>query len=159
MKNQLDELAKSIGKEIRKLLIQKEIYNNNIDVDFKIGKYTVLYGRTSSSVKKLEPFVNLPIDFFDILKNCVLQMEILWREHEEEDVFGEDTTSEYSVECFIDDTIDLTGTVEELRTRIETHRNAIEMYVRNEEYEEAGKLKKVIENIQVRINNEDRKKT
>ncbi|PJJ07781.1 hypothetical protein CLU83_0984 [Flavobacterium sp. 1] len=155
MENQLDELAKSIGKEIRKLLIEKGIFDNNIDVDFKIGKYTVLYGRTSSSVKKLEPFVNLPIDFFDILKNCVLEMEILWKEHEEEGVFGEDTTSEYYVECIIDDTIDLTGTVEELRTRIQTLRTSIEMHVRYEEYEEAGKLQKIIENIQVRINNEE----
>ncbi|HEX8015774.1 MAG TPA: hypothetical protein VF465_11120 [Flavobacterium sp.] len=155
MENQLDELAKSIGKEIRKLLIEKGIFDNNIDVDFKIGKYTVLYGRTSSSVKKLEPFVNLPIDFFDILKNCVLEMETLWKEHEEEGVFGEDTTSEYYVECIIDDTIDLTGTVEELRTRIQTLRTSIEMHVRHEEYEEAGKLQKIIENIQLRINDEE----
>jgi hypothetical protein len=155
MENQLDELAKKIGKEIRKLLIEKGIFDNNINIDFKIGKYTVLYGRTSSSVKKLEPFVNLPIDFFYILKNCVLEMEILWKEHEKEGVFGEDSTSEYYVECIIDDTIDLTGTVEELRTRIQTLQTFIETHVRREEYEEAGKLQRIIENIQERINNEE----
>lgn len=154
MENELDELAKYIGKEIKKILIEKDIYNNNIDIDFKIGKYSVLYERTSQSVKKLEPFVNLPIEFFDILKNCVLEMETLWKEHEEEGVFGQDRTSEYDIECIIDDTIDLNGTVTELRTRIETLQTSIQMYVRNEEYEEAGKLQKIIENIQKRIINE-----
>ena len=47
MEKHLDEIAKKVGKEIKAFLKQQQLYDNNINVHFKVGKYTVLFHRNT----------------------------------------------------------------------------------------------------------------
>ncbi len=152
MEKHLDEIAKKVGKEIKAFLKQQQLYDNNINVHFKVGKYTVLYHRNSQLHSKFEPLINLPIEFFLIFRNCVIEMAELWSEYEENGtITGTYITVDYSIDCIIDNEIDLSGTIDELKTRINSLQKEIAITILDENYEEAARLKKIIDNLQSKI--------
>ena len=90
-----DRKARELGEEIRRILRDQGLYNNNIEFEFKIGRYKVRFDRSHG---KNEVLRNLPDQIFDVARQVIEELHEMWEnEPNEEEQLGEHSRSEYSV--------------------------------------------------------------
>ena len=152
MEEKLNKIAQEIGRQIRILLKKENLYDNNIDMHFQLGKYTILYNRKNSTNPNYEPLTEFPEGFLEILQKGIIEMKELWQEIEDNQMWiGDDMTAEYNVDCIIDGEVDFSGTVRELESKIHNLDQLRISAVEAEKYENALRYKKLIENYRAKI--------
>ncbi|TVR38208.1 MAG: hypothetical protein EA392_10725 [Cryomorphaceae bacterium] len=143
-----DRIAQMMGREIRKILKNQNLFDNNITADLRIGRYFVSFHRSHG---KNEELLNIPNEVFDIFKKAINETHELWLEGNGVEQTGDHTGNEYITSITVDGLpYEITDTTE-IRNRIALHEKSIEKAVKNEDYKEAQKCKDLIDKLDTRL--------
>ena len=142
MTEEHDNIAANFGQKIRKILKENGLYDNNIDFQFKIGRYSIEFSRSKGVNEVLR---DLPEEVFIAVKEAVDELHDIWENApNEEEQIGDHSRNEYSVSIYVEgDPFELHD-----KTEIEDGIKRLELmmnkYVDEENFESAGRLKKRI---------------
>lgn len=151
MEEKLDIIAQNLGKAIRKSLWDAKLFDNNIEIEVKIGRYLINFQRKHG---KNEVLIEFPDNLMGIIMDSISQMNEVWMEDTNEaEILGDDTTSEYDIFIIVDgDPIELKDT-REIENLIATAKKQINSAIESEDYERAARLRDKIKRYTEMIEN------
>jgi len=152
MEEQLNKIAKEVGKKIRTLLKDENKYDANVNFQIDLGKYSIHFYRSKPEYEKNALLIDFSLDFYQIIKEAITEMHNLWMEEEKNiECAGEDDTNEYSITCSVDGEVDDSETIIEIKNRVQILKKSLKSVVESEDYEKAGKIKKQIQDLESKI--------
>lgn len=136
MTEEHDKIAQDFGQEIRKILKEQNLYDNNLEFEFKIGRYSISFTRSHG---KNEVLRDLPFEVFEAVKNTISELHRIWEKSPNKDEeIGDHFRAEYSVSIIVEgDPFELTD-VTEIKKMIKNLEKWKEDAKSKEKYEKAA---------------------
>jgi hypothetical protein len=146
MKIKLKKIAQKLGKDISKLLQEKQIWDHNIEVNIELGRYNISFIKNPNMVNV---YYQLPIELYQILHKGIEQMEALYNVSKPlEEFLIEEITKDYHIKLFIDgEKYSHETSVDLMRSNAALHRRLIDC-LEKEKFEEVGRITKMINSIE-----------
>ncbi len=146
MKIKLKKIAQKLGKDISKLLQEKQIWEHNIEVNIELGRYNISFIKNPNMVNV---YYQLPIELYQILHKGIEQMEALYNVSKPlEEFLIEEITKDYHIKIFIDgEKYSHETSVDLMRSNVALHRRLLDC-LEKDKFEEAGRITKMINSIE-----------
>ncbi len=155
MEKKLEEISKLILAEIRTFLKGKNLFDQNFDIELKLGKYSIYYKRESGIFDEI---VDIPDELYSILKKYIIQINDLWKEEGEELEWEENRrTAEHQVDIVIDGNQQELSDVSDLEAQIKILKPRLITCIEKEDFEEASRLRDLIKKYESRIEESENK--
>lgn len=155
MEKKLEEISKLILAEIRTFLKGENLFDQNYDIDLKLGRYSIYYKRESGIFDEI---VDIPDELFSILKKYIIKIDLLWKEEGEELEWEENRrNAEHQVDIIIDGNQQELSDVSDLEAQIKILKLRLVTSIEKEDFEEASRLRDLIKKYESRIEESENK--